>query len=192
MERRCCRGPASEWRPWRLRRRRGTGRARGSSGLRGGWMGMGRGKGSGKGMIEKRCSRFWWGRGIVLGGSEFPPFPLSSLCFYFLLSSHPSARDFLFPFIASSSSLTFDNNNKFPKITKNRYMEIQRLIMRVAWFLHSLAYAEMRLILTQLLLEFDFELCEESRDWNRGQRFYLLWERPPLYMRLRRSERAKV
>ena len=58
--------------------------------------------------------------------------------------------------------------------------------------LDSLAYAEMRLILTRLLLEFEFELCEDSRGWNIGQRFYLLWERPPLYMRLRRSDRVKA
>lgn len=59
-------------------------------------------------------------------------------------------------------------------------------------FGYSLAYAEMRLILTRLLLEFEFELCEDSRGWNIGQRFYLLWERPPLHMRLRRSDRAKA
>ena len=51
----------------------------------------------------------------------------------------------------------------------------------------SLAYVEMRLILTQLLLEFEFELCEESRSWSSDQRFYLLWERPPLKMRLKKA-----
>ena len=43
----------------------------------------------------------------------------------------------------------------------------------------------MRLILARMLLEFDFELCEESREWNKDQKFYLLWEMPPLKLRLR-------
>ncbi len=43
----------------------------------------------------------------------------------------------------------------------------------------------MRLILAQLLLEFHFELCEESREWYKDQKFYLLWERPPLEFRLK-------
>ena len=44
----------------------------------------------------------------------------------------------------------------------------------------------MRLILTQLLLEFEFELCEEGREWKLDQRIYLVWEKQPLKMRLRK------
>ena len=43
----------------------------------------------------------------------------------------------------------------------------------------------MQLILAQLLLEFHFELCEESREWHKDQKAYGLWEPPPLKLRLR-------
>jgi hypothetical protein len=44
----------------------------------------------------------------------------------------------------------------------------------------------MRLILTNFLLHFDYELLLESQGWNKGQRFYLLWERPPLMLKLKK------
>ncbi|TQS33634.1 hypothetical protein Golomagni_06013, partial [Golovinomyces magnicellulatus] len=52
----------------------------------------------------------------------------------------------------------------------------------------NLAYAEMRLILARLAFRFDFELCEESKDWLRGQKNFLLWEKPDMFVRLK--ERA--
>lgn len=48
----------------------------------------------------------------------------------------------------------------------------------------NLAYAEMRLILARLAYRFDFELCEESKDWIEGQKNFVLWEKPELFVRL--------
>lgn len=48
----------------------------------------------------------------------------------------------------------------------------------------NLAYHEMRLILSKVLWNFDFELCEESNEWDR-QRIFALWEKPPLMVRIR-------
>lgn len=48
----------------------------------------------------------------------------------------------------------------------------------------------MRHILATLLLEYEYEVMEESRGWIEGQRFYLLWERPALMVKLRKRERA--
>ena len=48
----------------------------------------------------------------------------------------------------------------------------------------NLAYAEIRLVLCQLLFQFDLELCEESRDWTK-QRVFGSWEKVPLMVRLR-------
>lgn len=48
----------------------------------------------------------------------------------------------------------------------------------------SLAYAEMRLILTRLLFDFDLELLEPDQDWF-DQKAFTLWAKPPLHIRLR-------
>lgn len=44
----------------------------------------------------------------------------------------------------------------------------------------------MRLILATVLLEFDFELRPESRDWAVDQRTFLVWEKGPLYVNLKK------
>lgn len=54
----------------------------------------------------------------------------------------------------------------------------------------NLAYAEMRLILTRLLYDFDLELDERSTDWMKGQKAYVLWEKPPLWVKV--APRAKA
>ncbi|KAM5357164.1 hypothetical protein ACJZ2D_016546 [Fusarium nematophilum] len=46
-----------------------------------------------------------------------------------------------------------------------------------------LAYAEMRLILTHLIWNFDLELMEDSKDWDQ-QRTYLVWEKGALNVKL--------
>lgn len=46
------------------------------------------------------------------------------------------------------------------------------------------AWHEMRLALGKLVFNFDFELCEESRGWTR-QKVFVLWEKRPLYVRVR-------
>lgn len=53
--------------------------------------------------------------------------------------------------------------------------------------LDSLAYAELRIILAKLLWNFDFQLALESQNWLDEQAQYLLWERGPLNMKLRRN-----
>lgn len=49
----------------------------------------------------------------------------------------------------------------------------------------SLAFIEMRLILTHLFIEFDLELQPESENWLKGQEVYSIWVKPPLMVRLR-------
>lgn len=44
----------------------------------------------------------------------------------------------------------------------------------------SLAYAEMRLILAKVVYNFDLRIAEDSRDWLKGQKAYIVWEKPPL------------
>lgn len=53
----------------------------------------------------------------------------------------------------------------------------------------SLAYAEMRLILAKLLWNFDVELCEESKNWATEQKVFILWEKGPLMVRLKKVSR---
>jgi len=53
---------------------------------------------------------------------------------------------------------------------------------------HSLAYAEMRLILARILYNFDLTLSEESQDWMKGQRMFSLWDKPDLWVHLNLRE----
>jgi len=52
--------------------------------------------------------------------------------------------------------------------------------------IRSLAYAEMRLVLANLALRFDLELQSESKQWM-TQKLFTFWEKPPLIIKLRRS-----
>lgn len=45
----------------------------------------------------------------------------------------------------------------------------------------SLAWAEMRLILGQLLWNFDIKLDPKSEDWNK-QKTWFIWDKPDLMM----------
>lgn len=49
-----------------------------------------------------------------------------------------------------------------------------------------MAWFEMRLIAALLLLNFDIELCEESRQWH-DQKIFDLWEKKPLMVRLKQK-----
>lgn len=49
----------------------------------------------------------------------------------------------------------------------------------------NLAYTEMRTILARLLWKFDIELCPESSQWTKGQKTYLVWDKPPLMCTLK-------
>ena len=48
----------------------------------------------------------------------------------------------------------------------------------------SLAYFEMRSILARVLWNFDMEIEEESQGWTE-QKEYTLWDKPPLWVRLK-------
>lgn len=48
----------------------------------------------------------------------------------------------------------------------------------------NMAWHEMRLLAAKLLFSFDVEVCEESKDWS-NQKVYALWEKKPLFCRLR-------
>ncbi|KAL2128758.1 hypothetical protein VTI74DRAFT_8693 [Chaetomium olivicolor] len=48
----------------------------------------------------------------------------------------------------------------------------------------NLAIAEMRLILARFILEFEFTLAEESKDWIKQNKVYSAWARPPLWTHL--------
>lgn len=47
----------------------------------------------------------------------------------------------------------------------------------------SLAYFEMRILITKLLWRFDLELDPQSEHWNQ-QKVFLFWEKPPMYVKL--------
>lgn len=47
----------------------------------------------------------------------------------------------------------------------------------------NLAWHEMRLLLSTVLLHFDMELCQESEEWA-DQKVYTLWEKPALMCEL--------
>jgi cytochrome P450 len=50
--------------------------------------------------------------------------------------------------------------------------------------LDSLAYHQMRLVLANVLLHFDLELCDTTEDWL-NQESYTLWDKKPLFVKLR-------
>jgi cytochrome P450 len=47
----------------------------------------------------------------------------------------------------------------------------------------SLAYGEMRLILTHLLWHFDLELMDDSKDWT-DQKIWTLWNKGAMHVKL--------
>jgi hypothetical protein len=55
--------------------------------------------------------------------------------------------------------------------------------------LTSLAYAEMRLLLTTFIWHFDLELDPSSDKWN-DQECYILWEKPQLLVKLCPAKRT--
>ncbi|KAH8661779.1 hypothetical protein BGZ61DRAFT_368811, partial [Ilyonectria robusta] len=46
------------------------------------------------------------------------------------------------------------------------------------------AYVEMRVILAQVIWNFDLRLAEESHDWLERQKIYILWDKGPLMVNL--------
>ena len=54
----------------------------------------------------------------------------------------------------------------------------------------NLAYNEMRSILARVVFAFDMQLCPESQNWT-DQKTWIVWEKPPLMVQLRRREVKK-
>lgn len=52
----------------------------------------------------------------------------------------------------------------------------------------ALANAEMRLILCKMLWTFDLELLPGQEDWMSSQKTYVIWDKGPLWVRLKRAE----
>lgn len=48
----------------------------------------------------------------------------------------------------------------------------------------SLAFVEMRVVLTRLLWEFDIELIDKAQEWEKA-RVFLIWEKKPLFVKLK-------
>jgi hypothetical protein len=44
----------------------------------------------------------------------------------------------------------------------------------------------MKLVLAKLLWNFDFKLCKESEEWAETQKVFVLWEKRPLMVKLRK------
>jgi hypothetical protein len=55
---------------------------------------------------------------------------------------------------------------------------------------NSMAYHEMRLILTKVLYNFDLELLPQSANWIDDQKVYILWEKLPLMVKVKAVESA--
>ena len=51
-------------------------------------------------------------------------------------------------------------------------------------FYFSLAYAEMRLVLTKILWNFDAELQDDSKAWDQGQKINMYWEKGSMNVKL--------
>lgn len=52
----------------------------------------------------------------------------------------------------------------------------------------SLAYAELRIILSRLLWNFDIKLASGTENWLTEQPLYLLWKKTSLNITLKRRE----
>lgn len=81
-----------------------------------------------------------------------------------------------------SSSPTRDNLSAFQPFLLGRHSCIGQ----------SLAYAEMRLILARLIYAFDFQLADPKDVWEWStQKTFILWEKEPLKVFLKRAVRQR-
>lgn len=48
----------------------------------------------------------------------------------------------------------------------------------------SMAYAEMRMVLTKVLFNFDLQLADPSEDWWTTQNTFFVWQKKPLMVKL--------
>ncbi|KAF2191560.1 cytochrome P450 [Zopfia rhizophila CBS 207.26] len=56
----------------------------------------------------------------------------------------------------------------------------------------NLACLEMRFTLAKMVWNFDWELMPESENWVKDCKLYMIWEKPPLMVRLSRSMEQRV
>lgn len=54
----------------------------------------------------------------------------------------------------------------------------------------NLAYAELRMVLARFLYRFDYELLPGQDDWHSSQRTFIVWEKPPLMVKLTLREQT--
>lgn len=54
--------------------------------------------------------------------------------------------------------------------------------------LDSMAYHEIRLILSKVLWNFDLRLCAESNLWNE-QKVFIMWDKGPLFCQIKQVQR---
>lgn len=48
---------------------------------------------------------------------------------------------------------------------------------------------EMNLCLAKLVFQYDWDLVDETLDWEAASRYYIMWQKAPIYVKLnKRSE----
>ncbi|KAK0376629.1 cytochrome P450 [Colletotrichum limetticola] len=77
-----------------------------------------------------------------------------------------------------------------PSFSKDRLDAFQPFSMGHADCVgRNLAYSEMRLILARILFSFDLKLADEGSDWIKGQKVYIVWQKPSLNVYLKPVKR---
>jgi hypothetical protein len=68
-------------------------------------------------------------------------------------------------------------------LVKSKHNDTQILVYMLTYVCNSLAWAEMRVLLANLLWNFDIELLA-GHDWPESNKIYSTWEKPNLKVRL--------
>lgn len=120
--------------------------------------------------------------GAVICGHFIPGGTIISV---YALAAYDSAKNFAQPYrFTPERWLTMD---KRPEWTKNDHLEVCQpfSVGPRNCIGMSLAYAETKLILARLLFRFNLELMDDAFEIE-NQRVYIMWEKPPLRVRLSR------
>ncbi|KAF2814564.1 benzoate 4-monooxygenase cytochrome P450 [Mytilinidion resinicola] len=116
--------------------------------------------------------------GITVAGYWLPPYTRASLGIYAATHSERNFRD-PYEFVPERWD---DNNSTYANDQKSAFQPFSTGPRNCIG--KNLAWAEMRLILSKLLFNFDIELLPESRNWS-DQKMYVLWEKHPLMLNLK-------